>query len=271
VFEVGVRPSLVLLFALVPATALADDPFAPCVEAYESAQYLRREAQLMRAAETLRVCARESCPAVARKDCLEWLGEVETLLPTVVVEAKGPNGAELTDVRVFVDGSLSSDRLDGRAIPIDPGHHVLRYETTGAPAIEDEVTIRAGEKNRRLSVAFERESAPPPLPAVAPPPPTPELPPTAATVAPRPSAGPPLASIVLGGAAVVGLASFGYFGLSSVSRRSELEASCAPSCDPAQVNAVRNKQIAADASLGVAIVAIAIGAWIWIESTEDVP
>ena len=77
---------------LSPELARADVTRAQCVEAYERAQYMRRESKLRGAREALLVCAQDSCPAATRGDCVPWLAEVERALPTIVIAARDERG-----------------------------------------------------------------------------------------------------------------------------------------------------------------------------------
>src|SRR5579859_526942 len=74
------------------ASAWADQDIETCRRAYEQAQLNRRDEKLLAAREQLRICGGDSCPAVARADCVEWLGQVQGAIPSVVPEARGPSG-----------------------------------------------------------------------------------------------------------------------------------------------------------------------------------
>ena len=65
-----------------------------------------------------------------------------------------------------VDGQVVEERLDGKAVPIDPGEHVVRFETAGAnPGQEAELLVTQGEKNRKVVASFlPPKVAPPPTP-----------------------------------------------------------------------------------------------------------
>jgi hypothetical protein len=151
----------------------------------------------------------------------------------VVVSALDPAGQDAADVRVTMDGAPFLPRLDGRAIPVDPGEHRFRFEREGSPPVEETAILREGEQRRMLAVRFapvqkeERRSTG--------------------------LGGAMIASIVLGGVALAGGGLFAYFGTTALSERDNLRATCAPGCKPAQVDAVRNREIAANVSLGVGL------------------
>ncbi len=107
--------ALALLASSVPArTAFAaDSTGAACASAYEKAQYLRRDKKLRAAHKELLVCSQSTCPAAVVGDCTQWLSEVEKGTPTVVFDARDPKGQSLADVKVYMDGELLQNKLDG--------------------------------------------------------------------------------------------------------------------------------------------------------------
>ncbi len=209
----------------------------------------------MEAREQLLACARDACPNIIRKDCTQWLSEVDLALPTVVVNARDSLGHDVIEVTVTVDGQPFTTGLDGKSIPIDPGVHTFRFETKGAPPVEEKVVVHQGEKDRNLLVTFKTESDAP-LPYALPPE-------SLTTPEPRHAAGVPVASIVLAGVGVVALGSFAYFGATGRSDASNLRDTCAPSCAPSRVDDVKTKLLVADISLSAGVVAIAAAAVIY--------
>jgi hypothetical protein len=141
-----------------------------CLDATEQGQKLRDAGAYRRARERFIACAEEQCPGEVRKSCVGWLEELDKLMPTVVFAATA-RGADVTDVRVAVDGEPVADRIDGKPVAVDPGEHRFRFERSGEAAVEQTVVIRAGEKERVLAVRFGPEPAPAaPLQATPPPP-----------------------------------------------------------------------------------------------------
>lgn len=205
-----------------------------CIEAYEQTQSLRRSASLRSARGSALTCAQAACPAVVKKDCAAWLGEIEQSLPTVVLSAQDRSGRETTAVRVFVDGEPLVERLDGRAVALDPGDRAFRFELDGSPPKELRTLIREGEKNRSIEISF---APPPPPPAAG-------------------STSPPASVIILGGVGVLALGSFATFALLGKSEKSDLEKSCAPRCTAEEVGRVRTRLLIGDISLVTGIVAL---------------
>jgi hypothetical protein len=268
-FRTAVATRLVLLGILasslasaqVPTEPLAppvsetrpEDEVAACVKAAEDAQTQRSAHKLLAARMRFLACAQTTCPAVVRNDCAVWLSDVERLIPTVVVSAKDPSGAELIDVRVLVDGEPLASRLDGLAQPVDPGIRLFRFEREGVAPVEREVVIREGERGRRLSIVLASPEVAPPRPEK----PKPE---------PRRAPYPPVAAYVFGGIGVAALGSFAYFGIKGRGNADELAEGCGKdkSCTEEQVSPVRTQLLVADVSLGISIVAIGTAVYMLI-------
>lgn len=203
-----------------------------CIHSAEDGQHLRSTRKLVEARERLIACARDVCPALVRKDCAQWLSEVEVTVPTVVFGAKNGRGEDVIDVRVTVDGSPVTDRLDGSAIPVDPGPHSFRFEGSGYAPVEQQATIREGEKSRLLTVVF-----------------------------PNAPSGPiPTGFWIFGGVGVLGGAGFAVLAALGEHDISNLRSTCAPSCAASSVDSARTKIIVANVSLGVGIAAVAVAA-----------
>jgi hypothetical protein len=149
-----------------------------CLDAAEEGQTSRDSGAYIRARDDFVACAGGECPGEVRKRCVDWLEEVEKLMPTVVFAAQA-GGREVADVRVVIDGDAAVERLDGKPLPVDPGEHHFRFERAGEDAVEEAVVILAGEKGRRVSARFGPEPAvllptlPSPAPSSQPPSPSP--------------------------------------------------------------------------------------------------
>jgi len=234
------------------APASATPTKAQCLEAHERAQSLRSTASLRAAREQLLVCSADACPSLVKVDCTKWLPDLEKDLPTIVVRAKDGAGNEIADVRVVVDGVEVAKYLDGKPIAVDPGAHAFRYEREGSPAVEAQVVIRAGEKNRTLAVTFAADAAPVPPPVE---------PPFTATTLPW----------ILGGVGVVAFGSFAFFGLRARSRLDELKSECAPSCDPEEKSSLQTQLVVADISLGVSLVSFGLATYFFLSARSPPP
>lgn len=227
------------MVSLLSARARADKQ--ECLTAHEAAQHLRTEGKLRAARESLLICSAEACPSLVKLDCTQWLPEVERDLPTIIVRAKDYAGADVAAARVELDGALVAKSLDGKPIAVDPGTHTVKV--VGAVAIEQQVVIAAGEKNRIVEVTFPNDKPPP-----------------------APAARSPLPWI-LGGVGVVGIAGFAALGLSARSRLNELRDTCAPNCDPGERRGIQTRLVLADVSLAIGVVSLSVATYLFLKPT----
>jgi hypothetical protein len=145
----------VLLASLVPALASGDT----CKEAFTQSSKLASDGKLLAAESELRACAATECPSAMRSLCVHDLEALEPRVPTLVFAVKDEEThRDLVDVKVFVDGALLANGLDGKARAVDPGLRTVRFERRGAVLSETRILIREGEKDR-LVTAAARESA----------------------------------------------------------------------------------------------------------------
>jgi hypothetical protein len=252
------------LAAMAQTTAAFGDDKAACLDAASKGQRLKATHKLVDARDQLRVCAASQCPAVVQSDCANWLAEVESALPTVVVTARDGTGADLADVKVSVDGQPLLAKLDGQAVPMDAGPHTFRFERAKDDAsLERQVIVREGEKNQAVAVVLGAARAAP-------------APPSGATGVPSPGGGDRPASTpwktigwVLGGAGVVGLGVGAAFGLSAMGDKSSADCNPSNQCAPGPLGSARSAALAADVGFvaggvllagGVALVLVGSGA-----------
>ena len=133
-------------------TARADE--AACFAASEKEITLRKQQKLREAVAELVICAAPACPAEVRTECGRRIVELNAALPTLVLVATDAGGNDVIAVTVTVDGAPFASTLDGRALPIDPGSHVLRFEAPGKAPVEKTIVAREGEKDRHISVVL---------------------------------------------------------------------------------------------------------------------
>jgi hypothetical protein len=143
-----------LLFASAAASSRASADVQACLAASEKGQRARTAGKLREAREQFLVCSSDGCPAMVRRDCAQWQGEVIATLPSVVLGAKDRGGRDLFDVTVSVDGETLVRKLDGKSLPIDPGPHTFKFETAGAPPVIERALVKEGEKTRVITVTF---------------------------------------------------------------------------------------------------------------------
>jgi hypothetical protein len=240
----------------------ADPAQLRCNQAYEDGQRLRRAGTLRRARDELLVCTRDPCPARQQAECSEWLKSLEAAIPSFIPVAK-VDGREVVDVSVTVDGDRRLERLDGRAIDVDPGAHVVRFERQGEAPIEVQVVAHEAEKNQLVPADFVHAAPKPPeQPPKAEPRPTPP--------APAPERPVPWTVYALGGASVLSLGGFVLFATQGSSRQGDLDSQgCKPNCDPSDTDAIKKKFLIADVFLGVSLAAAATATVLFLLRPEE--
>jgi hypothetical protein len=153
-----------LACALAGLTATAHARAQPagdtCVESFEAVQTQRDAGALLAARSGAARCADAACPPAIRDKCVGWIDELDGSIPSIVVVAKGPTGADTAEVRVLREGKVLAPRLDGRPIELDPGSHTLRFEHAGAAPIEETLVLHAGHKRRMVSIDLRAAAAP---------------------------------------------------------------------------------------------------------------
>ncbi len=212
-----------------------------CLQASDEGQVLRDQGKLIAARARFLTCARESCPRLVRTDCVTWLADAEARTPSVVLSAQDPEGHDTADVTVTLDGAPLADHLEAHGIPVDPGQHLFRFERAGSPPVDEAVILREGEQRRAVAARFRSPGE------------------GAVGSRPRPRRDVVTAAVALGGVAVVGGSLFAYLAATAESAADHLRATCAPSCNPADVSAIRTREIAANVSLGLGLSAAAAG------------
>jgi hypothetical protein len=146
--------------ALVIASSHAHADKNACADASEAGQQQRIEGKLREARDKFVACSQSSCPAIVKRDCDQWLSEVDAVLPSIILVARDA-GRDIAAVHVVIDNGPALDRLDGKAIAIDPGEHVVRFEIDGRPPVTERIVIHEGEKQHVVAVDL------PPPPRVA--------------------------------------------------------------------------------------------------------
>jgi hypothetical protein len=102
----------------------------------------------------LLICAAPSCPKDVRKECLQRVEELNLAIPTVVFDVKDSTGADVRDVKVWMDDELLSERLNGSALVVDPGEHRFRFEAPGRAPFETQLLMRESEKGRHQVIGW---------------------------------------------------------------------------------------------------------------------
>lgn len=165
-------PAVLATVLVAPLRVYAAD-VQTCINASEKGQRARGAGKLREARDLFQVCANDACPAMVRRDCVQWQQEIATTLPTVVFGAKDKQGRDLIDVTVSMDGEVLLTKLDGKSVPVDPGAHTFKFEVQGSPPVTEKVLVKESEKSRIISASFGGDGAPgsatPPAPQAEPP------------------------------------------------------------------------------------------------------
>jgi hypothetical protein len=234
--------ALALVATAMPARA---DARAECLAASEKAQQSRNSGKLSEAREQLAICGRAECPKLIQQDCAQWMSEVLAVLPSVVPGARDKRGRDIVDVKLSIDGKVVTEALDGKPLPVDPGVHVFKFETKGAPALDEKIVVRQGEKNRIVTVTFAIGDAPDNATGKKP---------GAVDVGhdsdrrdgrDRGGSSPPIAAFIVGGLGLVALGTALYINLDANADARKLRDECAPKCNPADVDDVEQRRIIA--------------------------
>lgn len=217
-----------------------------CADVSEKGQLLKIKGRLREARMTFLECVKDACPPLVRKDCGQFLVDLESAMPTVVVAAREPGGTDLMDVRVVVDGEVLTTRLEGKALAMDPGVHKFRFESKGRVSVEQTIVVREGERNRVIGVTLPTE--------------------TANSVVEPP--GTPVSAWVATSFAIVGFGTFAAFGLSARSEFNDLEKRCGSRCPSNDVDRVRRRALVADLGLVVGVVSAGVATYLFLDHAK---
>jgi hypothetical protein len=236
----GVIGAVVMLHG--PRAAHADER-EQCISSAESAQALRDEGKYRRAREQMLVCARDTCPGTVKRDCVQWLSELDRDAPSVVVVAKDGD-KDIADVKVYLDGVLVADRLDGRPIAVDLGEHTLKFDRGGSVK-EERVLLGAGQKSRNIAVNFGAAKGGPAADV---------------DVDVKQEPGSLVPAIVVGSLGIIAIGTAVVVGLQGKSDVDDLQ-QCKPRCSESSVDSARTKLIISDIATGVGVVALGVAAY----------
>ena len=231
-------------------------PEQECMRAHEQAQVLRLDGNLMQSKNALKACSLEVCPAIVQRDCVRWLDEVSTQIPTVVFEAITQAGAAQR-VTVKQGGQVLASELDGRPLAMNPGYYEFSFELPGQSPKFVAVLLKQGEKNRLVTVDFRE---PPNLstantaPAAAPP--------TPVAVSSRPT---PTSVYVLGGLSLVGASAATILGINTRVKEDRAYDECAPRCSEDRVDSIQRWALATDIAIGVTAVSAITAVVLYIQ------
>jgi hypothetical protein len=253
---------------LTEGVAFAGDPTtADCLTASNASLDLGNQHKLRAKRSQLLICGSASCPADIRDACVSRVSEVNTEIPTIVFAAKdSSSGADLTAVKVTMDGEVLVGRLEGTALSVDPGEHTFTFDVAGQPSVTKKLVIQQGQKDRREQISFGTPTAPA---LVGVPVATAEQAPLSSPTKTRRGIGTQkVLAVVAGGAGLIGLGVGTAFGVISISKHSDAQAACptsqcATSSDVNLWNEARSAGNISTAALVAGGVLLAGGAVLW--------
>src|SRR4051812_48653427 len=100
---------------------------AACVSAYKDATTLEKAGQLLEARGALKNCTRSVCDRSLRDRCMIEYVQIHADVPSVIPTVTDDNGERVVDVLVMMDGAPLASRIDGHALPINPGLHEFSF------------------------------------------------------------------------------------------------------------------------------------------------
>ncbi len=223
--------SLVALMLASGSAAAEAVTTQTCVDSHVRAQAQRLEGRLVEASQSLRTCADEACPDVVQRDCVAWLEELQSEVPTVVFDASDRKGP-LTEVTVTHQGRVIATSIDGAAVELDPGTYDFAFKAADGRRRTIRALIRQGDRNRPIAADFARRDGPDDAWVL-------RVPPSAR---------------LSGGIALVATATSATFGASALLRQAAALDDCAPDCDERSSSVVATHAAIADVAGGVALV-----------------
>ena len=261
------RAALLAVFAVAPilsvstAARAAPSEKAKCAIAYEGAQETRADSRLSEAREHLLVCARSLCPSFIQTDCAAWLDEVKEEMPSLVFAATS-GAEELFEVKVEMDGEVLAEELDGKPIDVDPGRHKFKFTYNGE-VVERQLLVRQGKQNRDISVKFGADEDDAKHAASD----------KGATGAEDDDAGSDhTVAYIVGSSGLVILGVGAFLGFSANGNKTDLKDTCGATlagCSDSAVDGVAQELLIADITMGVGVVGIGVGAYLFFTGGSD--
>ena len=239
------------------ATARAEPSKQACIDAATHGQKVRDDGRWLEAKASFLTCASVACPGIVRAECARWLADIDAQLPSVVLGARSAAGADLTAVRVTMDGQPFVTELDGRPRGLDPGAHHFRFEDRGGRITAADVVVRAGE-SARVVVATFADAAPEHAPPLA-------LGPAPAPSAPSSSEGRSTVPLWIAGGLT--LAAAGLATAMVIYAHGEddvVRGSCSPRCSDGALRPLRTSLAVANVAMVTSVLSLgAFGYFVW--------
>jgi hypothetical protein len=149
-------PSAARAGAPQDATAEPAKSARACLAAYENGQEQVAARRLRTARALFAACSFATCGPALRQQCGARFAQVDSDIPTIVPVATDASGARRADVEVKMDGEILASRLDGQALPVEPGLHEFSFGVDGGVIATKKALILEGEHDRVVAVSIER-------------------------------------------------------------------------------------------------------------------
>lgn len=223
---------------LTPGALWAQDE---CHGQLREARELKYAGKLLLARPLAVACAESpGCEPATQHGCRQLVASLSDQIPSLVFSIRDEHGFETDQVSLYIDGELRVQSLPNTPIELDPGTHELRAELRSGASRSLRVVLATGEQLRRVSLTFEAPKAP---------------------VMARAAGSPRWLTLSLGTLALASAGSFAYFASDGRARVRELEAGCAPRCEPGPVSDMRRAMLVADVSWIVGVLAAGGATW----------
>jgi hypothetical protein len=260
-----------------------------CVESYYKAKESLQAGRLLDAKEPLGRCARPVCGSFLQQECTKLYLQMDSDVPSVVpvvVDAAGAPGAAF---EVRMDGELLTSKLDGIAIPVNPGWHDFAFSAENRVFATQKILIAQGQRNRAISVSqrppegktlaapasIRTKTADAKAVAVAEPDSGSEseservarpIRRKASVPEAQPKTGASWGTYALGGVGLAGVGAAGLFSYWGRQDNDVLKTSCAPNCNPSSVHHIRMLYLASDVSGGIGVASLVASTWLFLHA-----
>ena len=155
--------AMFVVVTLLGSEARAAPSAKTCADAAEHGQMLRRQGMLLAARDEFLLCSsNESCPSVVRSDCATWASELLAATPTIVIDVRDETGHDVFVAKIYLDDKLVAEKVEGRAIAVDPGYHTVRVEPAQGPTTSTTLIAKENVKARVVEIRLGVTNAEPP-------------------------------------------------------------------------------------------------------------
>jgi hypothetical protein len=254
---------------------------AACVNAWRNGDNLVKVGKLRAAKTSMLKCAHYTCGSNLAKECSRRVVEIEGDIPTIVPVVKDESGEAITEIDMVMDGEVLVNRIDGKAVMVDPGAHEFTFRTSRGYVLGSYKTvILQGQRNRTVEVTLRSEGEMPLVKT--------RVPPGALVAASMPQnnggrrVGTPELNLVpdeeeeggrrltTGTLAMAGIGALGVAGYALASytgnRENRALNDCTPMCNPAAVDRVQKLYQGGKIALGVGVAALLGASYLYLTS-----